>query len=249
VHDMSDRVAWVAGGANGLGRAGAEALAKRGAAVVVADLDEQRGTQLAEELSGQGPGSVFVSTNVLSDESVAASFQEVERRFGRLDVIVNSAGVVAQNDVDHNFEKNIDMLLNGVWRGITYGLPLLIGSGGGVIINISSIAGITGSVGANGYGPAKHGVVGLTKDIAIRHAADNVRSVAVAPGYVLTQMTQPFFSSEEESAALINDKLRVPMRRWGRPEEIGAVIGFLASDEASFVTGTVVVADGGLTAR
>jgi meso-butanediol dehydrogenase / (S,S)-butanediol dehydrogenase / diacetyl reductase len=249
VQDMSDRVAWVAGGANGLGRAGAEALAKRGAAVVVADLDEQRGTQLAKELSGQGPESVFVSTNVLIDESVAASFREVERRFGRLDVIVNSAGVVTQNDVNHNFEKNIDMLLNGVWRGVTYGLPLLIGSGGGVIINISSIAGITGSVGANGYGPAKHGVVGLTKDIAIRHAADNVRSVAVAPGYVLTRMTQPFFSSEEESTVLINDKLRVPMRRWGRPEEIGAVIGFLASDEASFITGTVVVADGGLTAR
>jgi NAD(P)-dependent dehydrogenase (short-subunit alcohol dehydrogenase family) len=246
---MSGRVAWVAGGANGLGRAGAEALAKRGAAVVVADLDEQRGTALAAALSEQGPGSVFVSTNVLRDESVEESLQEVQRRFGRLDVIVNSAGVVAQNDVDHNFEKNVDMLLNGVWRGIKYGLPLLVESGGGVIINITSIAGITGSVGADGYGPAKHGVVGLTKDIAIRHSADNVRSVAVAPGYVLTQMTEGFFSSEEDSDELINDRLRVPMRRWGRPEEIGAVIGFLASDEASFITGTVIVADGGLTAR
>jgi meso-butanediol dehydrogenase / (S,S)-butanediol dehydrogenase / diacetyl reductase len=249
VQDMGGRVAWVSGGANGLGRAGAEALAKRGATVVVADLDETRGAALAEELSAQGSGSVFVSTNVLLDESVEQSFQEVLRRFGRLDVIVNSAGAVTQNGVDRNFEKNVDMLLVGVWRAIKYGLPVMVASGGGAIINIASIAGITGSVGADGYGPSKHGVVGLTKDIAIRHSADNVRSVAVAPGYVLTQMTEPFFSSQEESDALINDKLRVPMRRWGRPEEIGAVIGFLASDEASFITGTVIVADGGLTAR
>ncbi|MFI5621874.1 SDR family NAD(P)-dependent oxidoreductase [Nocardioides sp. NPDC051685] len=242
-------MAWAAGGANGLGRAGAEALARRGATVVVADLDEAGGQACAEQLSAHAAESVFVSTNVLSDESVEASFQEVERRFGRLDILVNSAGVVVQNATDRAFEKNLDMLLVGAWRGVRFGLPLMVKSGGGSIINVSSIAGITGSIGADGYGPSKHGVIGLTKDIALRHAGDNVRSNAVAPGYILTQMTRPFFSSEEESQQLINEKLRVPMRRWGRPEEIGSVIAFLASDESSFVTGTVIVADGGLTAR
>lgn len=247
--DMLGRVAWVSGGANGLGRAGAEALAKRGANIVVADLDEDRGTAFAEALSAQGVEAIFVSTNVLQDDSMKASFEAADDRFGRVDVIVNSAGVVAQNGTNHAFERNIDMLLNGVWRGVTFGLPHLLKSGGGSIVNITSVAGITGSIGADGYGPAKHGVVGLTKDIALRHAADNVRSNAVAPGYILTQMTESFFGNDEESDALINGKLRVPMRRWGRPEEIGAAIAFLASDEASFITGTVLVADGGLTAR
>lgn len=248
MEDLLGRIAWIAGGANGIGRAGADALARRGCTVVVADLDEAGADALADNLGDVAAKPVFVRTDVLDDSSVSASFEEVGRRFGRLDIIVNSAGVVSRGS-DSDFEKNVDMLLVGAWRGVRFGLPMLIESGGGSLINMSSIAGVTGSIGADGYGPSKHGVVGLTKDIAIRHAADNVRSNVVCPGYVLTRLTQHYFETEEESDRLINDTLRVPMRRWGKPEEVASVIAFLASDDSSFITGTTIVVDGGLTAR
>lgn len=248
MQDLLGRVAWVAGGANGIGAAGTEALARRGCTVVIADLDEDRATELAEQLADAASPPVFVRTDVLDDDSVSSSFAEVSRRFERLDILVNSAGIVSRGR-DDDFERNVDMLLLGVWRGLRFGLPLLIESGGGSIINVSSIAGVTGSIGADGYGPSKHGVVGLTKDIAIRHAKDNIRSNALCPGYIATRMTQSRFSTQEESDRLINETLRVPMRRWGRPEEIAEVIAFLASDQSSFITGTTIVADGGLTAR
>jgi NAD(P)-dependent dehydrogenase (short-subunit alcohol dehydrogenase family) len=247
MHDLLGRVAWIAGGANGIGRAASVALARRGATVVAADLDESGAADLAAELSDAPVAPTFVRTNILEDASMEASFAEVQSRFGRLDILVNSAGVVSRGN-EHDFERNIEMMLVGVWRGVRFGLPLLIASGGGSIVNVSSITGVTGSIGADGYGPAKHGVVGLTKDIALRHAVDGVRSNAVCPGYVLTRMTQRHVDAGE-SDALINDTLRVPMRRWGKPEEIASVIAFLASDESSFITGTTIVADGGLTAR
>lgn len=236
------------GGANGIGRGGVEALAERGGTIVIADMDENAGVVLRDQLLATGTPAEFVKVDVLSDESVAAAYVAAEAFRGRIDIVVNSAGLIAFDGEDV-FTRNVDMLLVGVYRSVRLAVEAMKRAGGGSIINISSIAGITGSIGAPGYGPSKHGVVGLTKDFALSSARDNIRVNAVCPGYVLTAQVARFAPDQESSDKLINETLRVPMGRWGQPDEIGSVIGFLASDESSFMTGAIVVVDGGLTAR
>jgi meso-butanediol dehydrogenase / (S,S)-butanediol dehydrogenase / diacetyl reductase len=246
--DLDGRVAIVLGGAHGIGRASALALARRGARIWIADLDLAGAEGVRDEVRASGGSADAVRVDILDESSLVTAFDVVERESGRLDVCVNSAGLIA-HDGERVFERNVEMLLVPVYRAMVLAIAAMRRSGGGAIVNVSSIAGVTGSIGSPGYGPAKHGVVGLTKDFALSTAADGIRVNAVCPGYVRTQQTERFAPDAASSERLITETLRVPLRRWGEPEEIGSVVAFLASDEASFMTGSIVVADGGLTAR
>ncbi|UZW57223.1 SDR family oxidoreductase [Sphingobium sp. JS3065] len=245
---LADKVAWISGGASGIGRATALRMAKSRSKIVVADMDDALGAETVRSIEENGGSAVFAKTNVLDDESVKASIAKAVEHFGGLDVVVNSAGRTSTDDYD-DFERNVDMFLLGTWRAMRASLPILQRTGGGSLINIASIAGLTGSIGPAGYGPSKHGVIGATKDAALKYAKDGIRANVVCPGYIETPMTKPFQPTPEESDALIKEKLRVPMARWGQADEVAAVITFVASDQAAFITGQAIVVDGGLTAR
>jgi NAD(P)-dependent dehydrogenase (short-subunit alcohol dehydrogenase family) len=240
----------IVGGASGLGRASAEACAEDGAKIVIADLNEAGGAEVAAAIAGSGGEAVFVKTNATVEDEVKAAVAAAVGTFGKLDILVNSAGDAS---AEMSWHASIDLYLKGPYYACRHGLPEMERAGGGAVINISSISGVTGGVSPNvdatGYPCSKHGVIGLTRTLALAYAKRNIRVNAVCPGYIKTAMTKPMYGAEDGGRAIISEKLRVPLDRWGEPHEIGRVVAFLASDDASFITGQPIIVDGGFMAR
>ena len=251
---LTGRVALVLGGSSGIGRACAAALAADGAAVVVADVNDEGGEQAVAEMTAAGGKAAFVHTTIMDEESVAESVRFAVDTFGGLNILVTSVAGRPPADAQgpEAWKYMVDMFQTGPYYASRQALPAIIESGNGSVIHIASIAGIRGSligdVDTTAYPTAKHGVVGLTKTLALHYGPKGVRVNAICPGYVRTQMTKQFYEADTDGT-YIRDKLRVPLERWGRPEEIGTVASFLASDDASYISGQVIVADGGMTAR
>jgi NAD(P)-dependent dehydrogenase (short-subunit alcohol dehydrogenase family) len=247
---MSTQVVLITGGLTGIGRAAAVAFAKKGAKVVVAGRRDEAGTALVAELRAFGSEAEFIKADVRQEDDVRALVDRTVARFGRLDVAVNNAGTEGQvgpitDQSAESYAATFDTNVLGVVLSMKHEVRVMQRQGSGSIINISSTYGHEAAVGASLYVGSKHAVEGITKSVALETAKSGIRVNAVAPGPTDTGMLSRFTGTPENKAALVTG---VPMGRLGRSEELANAIVFIASDEASFITGHILNVDGGHTA-
>jgi NAD(P)-dependent dehydrogenase (short-subunit alcohol dehydrogenase family) len=250
---LQGKVAIVTGGGMGMGRAAALRLAQEGATVVVADINEQAGEETAGEIRTAGSGALFVRTDVAKAGEVEAMVAAAEREYGGLDVIFNNAAIqlIGIDTRAHEVEEEIwdriqSVNLKGVWLCMKYAIAAMLRRGGGSIINNASPTGLVGCAPYDtAYSSAKAGVYGLTRSAAAAYARDNIRINALVPGPMDTPLITKITSDPQARAAL---EQLTPMGRLGRADEIAGLVAFLASDDASYCTGGIYMADGGLTA-
>ena len=246
---MNTPVVLVTGALSGIGRACAVAFAQGGAKVVVAGRHDEAGKELADELRALGSEAEYVNADVRSDDDVRALVDAAVARFGRLDAAVNAAGTEGRPGpfaelTAETYAATFDTNVLGTLLSLKHELRVMQGQGSGSIINISSTYGHEGAAGAGVYVASKHAVEGLTKAAALEAASSGVRVNAVAPGPVQTAMLDRFTGTAERKAALLDT---VPLGRVGEPADIARAAVFLASDDASFITGHILDVDGGKT--
>lgn len=249
---LENKVALVTGGTSGIGRASAIALAKAGAKVVVSGRREKEGKATVDLIRQAGGSALFVQADVTSEESVISLVKKTVDAYGNLDIAFNNAGVISEGplteasvkDYQHIFEINV----KGVFLSMKHEIPIMLKNGGGSIINTSSIFGAVGKQNLELYVASKHAVSGLTRSAALSYAKQNIRINAVAPGGIDTDMFNTP-TGERDLEAMKYFATLHPMGRIGTPEEIAAVVVFLASPAASFITGQSLLADGGYTAQ
>jgi NAD(P)-dependent dehydrogenase (short-subunit alcohol dehydrogenase family) len=245
-------VALITGGTSGIGQATALAFARAGAHVVLAARRSEQGDSTIALVRRAGGQATFVQTDVSQTSDVANCINQAVESYGRLDYLVNNAGQASvlaptADQAEDNWDRIIGQHLKGTWLGMKYAIPHMLRQGSGAIVNISSIAGLAGnSFGVGPYIAAKHGVVGLTKATALEYAQQGIRVNAIAPGFVRTPMLTPMTGDTPEGEAPLG--AMHPMGRIGTPEEIADAVIWLCSAQASFVTGHVLVVDGGTLA-
>ena len=249
--NFEGKVAFVTGGASGIGRAAALAFARAGASVAVADVGEQANQESARLIEQQGGRALAVRCDVTRGDEVKAALQKTAEAFGRLDFAFNNAGIEPKKPAptadydEEEWNRIIEIDLRGVFVCMKHEIPLLLKSGGGAIVNTSSGAGVIGIKGSPAYTAAKHGVIGLTRAAALDYAAQNIRVNAVCPGYIDTPMMGRFTGGTREGVAQV--VAEEPIGRMGRAEEIANTVLWLCSDGSGFVVGHALVADGGQT--
>jgi NAD(P)-dependent dehydrogenase (short-subunit alcohol dehydrogenase family) len=245
---MSNSVVLITGALTGIGRAAAVAFAKKGANVVVSGRRDEAGKALAKELRSFGSEAEFINADVRKEDDVRTLVDKTVARFGRLDVAVNNAGTEGKvgpitDQTAESYAATFDTNVLGVILSMKHEVRVMQGQGRGSIINISSTYGHEGAAGASIYVGSKHAVEGITKSVALEMAKSGIRVNGVAPGP--TGMLTRFTGTPEKKAALVSG---VPMERLGLSEELANAIVFIASDEASYITGHVLNVDGGHTA-
>lgn len=245
---LDGKVALISGAARGMGECEARLFARERAKIVVGDVLEEQGQRVAREITQQGGTATFVRLDVTAEGYWQCAVAVAEQNYGKLDILVNNAGIVRMAPLDETsleaWNEVISVNQTGVFLGMRYAVPAMRRAGGGSIINISSVAGLIGLPGIPAYQASKGAVRLLTKHAAIQYAKDNIRVNSVHPGRIETPMTANTTPERREMVRRLT-----PMGRDGKPEEVAYGVLYLASDEASFVTGTELVIDGGYTAQ
>ena len=248
--EFRGKVAFITGGASGLGRAAGEQLAALGAHIALADVQFEAADALAAQLVAAGAQAIALPCNVRDDRDVELAVMNTIAHFGQLDIAINAAGIggpevrTAEYSPEH-WERVIDINLNGVWRCMRHQIPAMLAQGHGVIVNVASVAGLIGYPRHPAYVVSKHGVVGLTKTAALEYKRKGLRINALCPGFTLTPMVQQMIDAGVTAEDLAS---RVPMGRLGTADEIGATIVYMCSLAAAFMSGHALAIDGGLVA-
>jgi len=250
---FKNKIALITGGGSGIGRACAVAFVKKGAKVVVADLNRRMGEETVNLIKGIGGDAIFLKVDVSNSAEVEKMIDKSVGAYGRLDYAFNNAGIPGITSLltaeypESAWSKVIKINLTGVWLCMKYEIPEMLKNNGGAIVNMSSLGGLVGSRLGAAYTASKHGVVGLTKIAAIEYAKKNIRINAVCPGAVKTPMLENFLDENPLRKSRMIDAH--PIGRFGEPEEVAEAVIWLCSDSASFVTGHIMVVDGGRVAE
>ena len=249
---LAGKVAIVTGAGSGIGRAIVLRFVQEGARVVVADWKPASGEETVRLAQEKGGEAVFVETNVSQEEDVERMVETALETFGRIDILCNNAAIQVFGTVPDtavgDWQRVMDVNLKGVYLGCKYVIPHMIAQGGGTIVNTSSALGLVGDPDLPAYGATKGGILALTASMAQAHGAQNIRVNSICPGDVATPLVMEYFEHQPDSKdALRRVAAEYALKRIAQPEEIANVALFLASDESSFVTGTYIIADGGLT--
>lgn len=247
------KTVFITGAATGIGRETALEFAKSGASVSIADMNEKEGKETLRLIEQIGGKAIFVPCNVGEEVSVAFAIAETVKHFGGLHAAFNNAGISGAQAFtadmkSEDWAKVIQINLSGVFYCMKHQIPEILKSGGGAIVNCSSILGTVGFAGASAYVAAKHGVVGLTQTAALEYAQQGIRVNSIGPGFVLTPMLENAGITSDQAMRGFLESLH-PIGRLGKPEEISSLVVYLCSERSSFITGQHIHADGGFTTR
>ena len=252
---LKDKIAIITGGAGGIGLSASRIFAENGATVVIFDVVEAAGIAIEKELTDKGLKAKFLKTDISNEENVIASMKQVEALYGKVDVLYNNASVFLGGGRDNKmdlldtkfWDKILHINLYGLYHCTKHAIPLMKKAGGGSIINTSSSAGQIGIPECDAYTATKGATTSLTRSLAVEYGPYNIRTNCIAPAAIATEMVKESNLNDpkfDEQKFLTQG---TPLRRWGKPEEIANVALFLASDLATYLNGTVIVADGGIT--
>ncbi len=249
---LEDKVALITGSGSGIGREAALLFSSEGAAVVAVDVDESSGKETVKMIEEQGGKALYVQADVAKGVDCEEMVASAEKAFGRLNILFNNAGIMDGSDDDAVkteeavWERTLSVNLKGVFLGCKFGIPALQRAGGGVVINTASFVAFLGAAAPQlAYTASKGGVLAVTRELAVIHARENIRVNAICPGPLRTELLMKFLNTDEKKQRRL---VHIPMGRFGEAKEIAKAALFLASDDSSFMTGTSLLVDGGITA-